>query len=95
MNIEAKINENGKMVVTYNNKTLEFDTYQGRDGLTANYVFAAPVVRNGKDWPVSVAIGQDGNAKCYYPSGITYNHKGIRITGFWADSQNQSRHNKV
>ena len=96
MTVQAKMIDDATMAVTLGGFTREFKAHPGRDGMVADYVFAAPVVRNGKDWPVSVTIADsDGIAKVYYPSGLTINRGGIRITGFWADSTNQSKHNKV
>jgi len=95
MTVNAKMLETGKMEVEFRSKVLEFDAFQGRDGMEASYVFAAPVTRNGKDWPVSVIVKADGTAAVSYPSGLTRNHSGIRVTGFWSDSDNKSQHNKV
>ena len=95
MNVIAKMINDTTMEVTYNGKVNSFVAYKGRDGMTADYVFASPVVRGGKDWPVSVLIDNDGIAKVYYPSGLTLNRGSIRVSGFWADSQNKSKHNKV
>ncbi len=95
MKVIAKMIDDNTMEVTYNGKVNNFKAYMSRDGMTADYVFASPVVRNGKDWPVSVVIDNDGIGKVYYPSGLTCNRGSIRVTGFWADSKNQSKHNKV
>ena len=96
MTIDAKMTDTNKMTVTFNGKVMVFDAYKSRVGFESDYVFSAPVVRGGKDWPVGVVIKEDGTASVYYPSGLQPCNSGsVRITGFWADSQNKSRHNKV
>ena len=96
MNIDAKMINETEMEVTFAGKTLAFRAWKASEGWVADKVFAAPVTRNGKDWPVSALIRNDGTTAVYYPSGLTLNHGNtVRITGFWVDSKNQSKHNKV
>lgn len=96
MTVNAKAINDSTIEVTFGGKTETFPAYKNNDGsLVAPYVFASPIVRNGKDWPVSVLVRSDGSTSVYYPSGLTLNRGTVRINGFWKDSKNQSKHNKV
>ena len=94
--VVAKMIDTGIMSVEYLGTCKVFTAFHSWRGWEADCVFAAPIVRNGKDWPVSVVIADDG--KVGY--SIIYANRNprsssIRITGFWEDSQNKSRHNKI
>ena len=93
--VEAKMISKDRMAVTLFGKTKEFDASPSHLGMEARYVFASALVRGGKDWPVSCYIRDDGSVATGYPSGVTVNRGTPRISGFWEDSQNKSKHNKV
>lgn len=99
MKVQARMIEDNQMEVTFGGKTKIFKTREWADEKqsfrVADYVFASTVARRGKDWPVSVLVGADGSTSIFWPSGVTLNRGAPRISCFWEDSQNKSRHNKV
>lgn len=98
--INAKMISESEMEVEFGGKIKTFKTWKWSDGKdnfqVADFVFASTVVRGGKDWPVSVLVKiNDGSTSIFYPSGVTLNRYAPRISCFWEDSKNQSKHKKL